>query len=245
MSYSEYPHRGNLADSKILRGEFYEAAIMTAYENEVNRFGMKLSKLASAAMREYTQHNSNGPGTQSNAPYIHMKRYVEDRILGIPAPEITDVFKEYQKYAHSLCQSISVYTQPIHLSPLYRGMKVIPDTFKSKSVGDSVVIDTIISASSYVKSSINFCDSDGLLMIIKDAYGIPIDNNVNELEFLLAPGSQFVIDDIYRIDYYSDTAGLYMDNITVFEVSMVSNVNKLDLLVPKKRWGSFKAVMAD
>lgn len=235
MSYSEYLHRGNLADSEILSGEFYNDAIMTAYENEVNRFGMNLSKLTSKAMCNYARHNSNGPRTQKDAPFVHIKRYIEARILGIPASEITDVSKAHQKYAHSLCKSISAYTQPIHLSPLYRGMKVIPETFKSKSVGDSVVIDTIISASSYVKSSINFCDSDGLLMIIKDAYGIPMNNNIPELEFLLAPGSQFVIDDIYRIDY-QDTVNLYMDNITVFEVIMVPDVNKLDLLVPKKRW---------
>lgn len=69
--------------------------------------------------------------------------------------------------------------------------------------------------------------ANGSVVVIRDAFGIP-GWYKGEHEFLLAPGSKFMITDIYRVDWQQH--GGLVENLTVFEVSMVANENKLHFL---------------
>jgi hypothetical protein len=59
--------------------------------------------------------------------------------------------------------------------------------------------------------------------------------DLRENEFLLDSGSQFVIHNIYRVDQHSYKDDRF-ENITVFEVSMVANENKVDVIGKAKPW---------
>lgn len=59
-----------------------------------------------------------------------------------------------------------------------------------------------------------------MVMVIKEAIGIPA--NKGEHEFILNPGSRFIINDIYRVDWEAEYDTL-IENLTVFEMLHVNN----------------------
>lgn len=239
MNYNNYPYRDNFADS-VFSG-YYD--YWADYDKEYERFDYsKLTKKEKEALREWSNFNGSS-GEREDAPYLAMNSYVKQLLTGTPASKIKGVSRKHKKQVHTISSIMARYSQPILHAPLYRGMKTIPESFQGKSIGDIATIDSIIAVSTSSVAIPGFAHSNGSVMIIRDACGI-VGWHKGEHELLLAPGSKFRITDIYRADWDTDRGDLLesytkLENLTVFEVDMVPDENKLHLLDKARRWWGF------
>lgn len=234
MTYNNYPHRGNFADLVFNANydywdDFDKAAERFDYSN--------LTKKEKEALREWASFNGVSGG-RADAPYIAMNFYVKHLLAGVPASRIKGVSRKHKKQVHTICSIMERYSKPILHAPLYRGMRTVPESFQGKAIGDIATLDSIIAISPNPGVVGGFGDSHGSVMVIRDAFGI-VGRYQGENELLLAPGSQFVINEIYRADWRSYGDNVF-ENLTVFEVSMVANENKLDVIGKAKPWYYWK-----
>lgn len=240
MNYNNYPHRDNFADSVFDENDDYWENYAKEYDKEYERFDYsRLSKKEKEALREWSNFKGVS-GEREDAPYLAMNFYVKQLIAGVPTSKIKGISREHKKQVHIIAGVLKKYSQPIMHSPLYRGMKTIPDSFKDKSIGDIADLDSITAVSTSPVAIPAFAHSNGSVMIIRDACGI-MGWHKGEHELLLAPGSKFKITDIYRADWDTDRGGLLesftkLENLTIFEVSMIANENKLRLLDKASCW---------
>lgn len=227
MPSKQYPHRGDLVWDKTL--DYFEL-----YRNASSQFNLLRAPEISKAIMDYTSHN-DGNGSQDNAPYTHINRYVSQRLFGIPSRFI-EVSGTHRYSALVICDLLHRRSQFIQADILYRAWKVPPVIFEGLELGQEVKLNQIISTTLTPHALPNFLADNGLLMRIKNAYGIPVSGQ--EAEFLLAPGSKFLITDVYRVDF-EDSFGERFENITVYDVDMVPEVNALPLVDDFKWWHLF------
>jgi hypothetical protein len=227
MSANLPTHRGDLVWDKNL--DYFDL-----YSKENDRFKFRLTGPASDAVLRYIQHN-DGNGNQENAPHVHINRYVSQRLFGIPSRFI-EVSGEDVNSALNICHILHHRSQIIEADVLYRAWKVPPVMFESLEIGQTIKLNQIISTTMHPTVLSNFLESNGLIMKIKNAYGIPVSGQ--EAEFLLAPGSKFLVTDVYRADF-DDNDGERFENVTVYDVDMIPNTNDLPLADDFKWWHLF------
>lgn len=227
MSATLPTHRGDFVWNKTT--DYFEL-----YSQEQDRFRLQLTGEASKAVLRYIQHN-DGNGNQENAPYVHINRYVSQRLFGIPSRFI-EVSGEDIHSALNICHVLHHRSQLIQADVLYRVWKVPPVMFEGLGIGQTVKLNQIISTTMTPHAIPNFLEHNGLIMRIRNAYGIPA--HAQEAEFLLAPGSKFLVTDVYRVDF-EDGNGERFENVTVYDVEMVPDTNDLPLVDDFKWWHLF------
>jgi hypothetical protein len=188
-------------------------ALIDAYCQEMRSNQNGLTRNQKNVLREYGYHNGQG-GTAEDAAFRIINRYIRDLVAD---SQIT-AGKEHQKIAKTIYGILAKHSRPIKVIPLYRGTRTIPQLFAAVSVGDIVAMDQFVSMTNNPLVANSFCDPNGAMLIIRNAFGIQPDNSL-ECEYLGQAGSHFRIDNIYTQDWFSH--GLEHNDVTVFEVTML------------------------